>query len=92
MTEVSPAEEEVTQIQTTKIINPGSKIAIDKLDEENFLSWKFQVLVTLKGRLQNFIEGDDPIPSKNVTDQNASSSGGNTTYENWVRQDNLITA
>lgn len=46
--ETNPIEEEVVQLVKI-IVNPSRKIAIDKLDEENFLSWKFQVLVTLGG-------------------------------------------
>lgn len=71
---MNTTEEEVVQL--VKIVKPRSKIAIDKLGEENLFSWKFQVLVTLREYgLQDFIEGDDLTPSKNDTaDENSASS------------------
>lgn len=79
------------ETQTVKIINPGSKTTIDKLEEDNFLSWKFQVLITLRGHgLHKFIEEDREIPPKILSTEEAHSSV-NPAYEIWVRQDNLIT-
>lgn len=85
--------EEISSINL-KIINPGSKTTIDKLEEENFLSWKFQVLITLRGYgLQKFIEEDEEVPSKNLANTDPTTNDVlNPAYENWVRQDSLITA
>lgn len=45
-----------------KIINPGSKNAPVKLDEENFLVWKFQMMVILRGHgLERFLDEQNKL-------------------------------
>lgn len=89
--EVNVTEEVSSSIM--KIVNPGSKTTIDKLEDENFLSWKFQVLITLRGYdLHKYIEDDEDVPLKKIASMNSATEITNPAYENWVRQDSLITA
>lgn len=80
--------------QHSKIINPGNKINTVKLDEENFLLWKLQVVTVLRGHgLTKHIDEDADIPDKFLPSNETSSSAKlpNPAYELWVRQDSLIT-
>lgn len=92
----SVSEHSSSEIVTNlKFINPGSKTSTPKLDEENFLMWKFQVLITLRGHgLYKFIDSDYDVPSKflNSADESSSTRTSNPEYDYWIRQDNLITA
>lgn len=81
----------------------GNKISIVKLIDENFLLWKFQVIMAVKGYfLENFLESEFEPPLKfiniphetNATSTATSSLVGtqipNPEYKIWKRQDRLI--
>lgn len=61
--------------QNLKVINPGNKIDTIKLDGENFLLCKLQVLTVLWGHgLKQYIEEDLEIPPKFIKSDESSFS------------------
>uniref|UniRef100_A0A803Q0C6 Retrovirus-related Pol polyprotein from transposon TNT 1-94 n=1 Tax=Cannabis sativa TaxID=3483 RepID=A0A803Q0C6_CANSA len=61
-----------------------------KLDENNFLPWKHQVLASIKGsRLQKFLD-DTRAPEKFLTEADQRSNIVNSEFEDWEQQDNLL--
>lgn len=64
-----------------------------KLDEDNFLFWKHQVLAALRGcGLESFLDENSTIPPETTTLNNSSSELVDPVPEHqyWKRQDNLI--
>jgi hypothetical protein len=66
-----------------------------KLNHDNFLLWKAQLIPYFKGRdLFGYLDGSNPKPTKliSVTHPESSvvSERLNPTYSHWIRQDNLI--
>jgi gag-polypeptide of LTR copia-type len=58
-----------------------------KLNNENYLSWKYLVLPHVRGHdLLGFLDGSQPAPSE------LTSTGVNPTYKLWSRQDQLLLA
>lgn len=53
-----------------------------KLDDDNFLFWKHQVLVALKGHgLQSFLEEKVVFPPKTIPSQNSSLEMANPPFQ-----------
>lgn len=89
--ESSSTEKNSTDSQNFKIVNPGNKITIVKLDEDYFLLLKLQVTTALRGHgLMNHVNEETEAPSKFIT--NGDLKVPNPEYDQWVRQDSLITA
>jgi gag-polypeptide of LTR copia-type len=58
-----------------------------KLNNENYLSWKYLVLPHVRGHdLLGFLDGSQPAPSE------STSTGVNPAYKIWSRQDQLLLA
>ena len=74
------------------LIKPKSHVITTSLDEDNYILWKYQIEIALKGYgLQNYIKGTLSIPPIMITDQ-----GGNTIpnpdYTNFQKQDSLLSS
>lgn len=81
--------------QNLSVINPGNKISTVKLNDDNFLLWRLQVLTALQGHgLEKFIDPDAEIPAEVIRSAEESSSTliMNPEFTNWKRQDKLITS
>ncbi|KAJ1381298.1 Gag-polypeptide of LTR copia-type [Sesbania bispinosa] len=65
----------------------------EKLDETNFLIWKFQVVSTIKGyKLQKYISGNGGMPRKFLSDEDEEMQNVNPEFVNWEQQDQLLTS
>ncbi|KAJ1406673.1 Gag-polypeptide of LTR copia-type [Sesbania bispinosa] len=65
----------------------------EKLDETNFLIWKFQVVSTIKGyKLQSFINGNGGMPKKYLSEEAEEQQTMNPEFANWEQQDQLLTS
>lgn len=77
---------------TIQLIQPVSKLVKVKLEDENFLIWKQQVLIAIRGYgLEDFITGHSVVPPQFIHDE----SGAQTLYPAFVahqRQDQLLTS
>ncbi|KAJ1414836.1 Gag-polypeptide of LTR copia-type [Sesbania bispinosa] len=65
----------------------------EKLDETNFLIWKFQVVSTIKGyKLQSFINGNGGMPRKYLSEEDEEQQNLNPEFVNWEQQDQPLTS
>ncbi|KAJ1399936.1 hypothetical protein SESBI_29914 [Sesbania bispinosa] len=56
----------------------------EKLDENNFLIWKFEALSTIKGfKLQRFITKDGGMPKKFLNIENEELEKINPEFVDW---------
>ncbi|KAG5247753.1 Retrovirus-related polyprotein from transposon [Salix suchowensis] len=70
-------------------------VATVKLNHDNFLLWKAQLVSYFKGQdLFGYIDGSIPKPPKIISvpdpETTATSERLNTMYSHWIHQDNLI--
>ncbi|CAA0828667.1 Unknown protein, partial [Striga hermonthica] len=73
------------------IISLQNQLVSTKLNENNFLVWEQQILVTIRGYdLLGFLTGDTPTPDKLTRDPTNGELTVNKAYLHWVRQDQLI--
>ncbi|KAF7834790.1 Retrovirus-related Pol polyprotein from transposon TNT 1-94 [Senna tora] len=63
----------------------------NKLDENNYLTWRMQVVATVKGyNLYQFLVGGKHVPLKFLTDEDAESDSVNPEFLKWECQDQII--
>lgn len=63
----------------------------EKLEEDNFLSWRHQALATIKGFcLQKYILGARSIPPRFLSSDDEESGTLNEEYIDWEVQDSLL--
>lgn len=64
-----------------------------KLSDVNYLSWKQQILATVRGYgLEGFLTGDSVVPPKMIQVEGSSQSTLNPKFVTWHRQDQLLSA
>ncbi|KAH7519002.1 hypothetical protein FEM48_Zijuj09G0231300 [Ziziphus jujuba var. spinosa] len=74
------------------LVSPFSS-NIMKLDEDNFILWKSQIIPTLRGHdLEKFILSRGPMLKKNTDLEVDKSVGGNNELDYWIKQDQLLLA
>lgn len=73
-----------------QLVNPANQINAVKLNDDNFLLWKLQILSGIKGLgLEYLLHEDSPIPSRMV-DAEDSTPTLNPMFVTWGRQDQLL--
>ncbi|KAJ9705770.1 hypothetical protein PVL29_003733 [Vitis rotundifolia] len=72
------------------VISPLNQLITIRLEEDNFLLWRFQVENTIKGYgLEGFIYGTNQVPSKFLTGPN-NETVPNTAYITYQREDHFL--
>ncbi|KAH7666842.1 Retrotransposon Copia-like N-terminal protein [Dioscorea alata] len=63
-----------------------------KLDDDNFLRWKQQVLAVIKGhKLQSYIQGSKLVPQKfNSKEEEDLGAHNDDVYLNWEQREQLL--
>lgn len=93
--DVQPGGTSVFHSSTTsslQLIQPTSKIVTVKLEDGNFLTWKHQVLIAIRGYgLEDFIPGASDIPSQLLTNESDIRTN-NPNFIAYQRQDRLLTS
>lgn len=83
----------------TQVFNSGNKVYVVKLNDDNYLLWKIQVLRALEGyELEDFLDKDvEPLVKTIAKTIEATETIPTTTiqvpnpeYKRWKRQDRLI--
>lgn len=82
------------EIGRTLSTNPSNHVSIMKLTDENYLAWKFQVLITIQGHgLEDHIKDKPKIPEEFLN----NTEGGkdlekikNLEFTKWIQQDKLL--
>ncbi|KAA0068024.1 Retrovirus-related Pol polyprotein from transposon TNT 1-94 [Cucumis melo var. makuwa] len=63
-----------------QIFGSGNKISLVKLNDDNFLLWKFQILTALEAYdMENFLESESEPPTKYLTSTGSSSTSATRT-------------
>ena len=71
-------------------VNPSTQILTIKLTDENYLMWKQQVLIAVRGYgLEGFLNRTIPCPPQTLSVHGAGFIP-NLEYEIWSRQDQLL--
>lgn len=92
---------EESSSSVTQIFNSGNKIFVVKLNDDNYLLSKFQVLTTLEGyELEDFLDEDAEPPAKTIaktieateTVPATTVQVPNLEYKRWKCQDRLISS
>ncbi|GMJ01983.1 hypothetical protein HRI_003867500 [Hibiscus trionum] len=61
-----------------------------KLDDDNFLLWRQQVKLMIRGLgLEHYLDEDTPVPAKMTTDSSGERSV-NPAYLRFIKQDNSL--
>ena len=62
-----------------------------RLDNNNFLCWRKQVLASIRGyKLQDFVFGSKPPPKKFLRPEDEENTIVNPEYADWEQQDQLL--
>ncbi|KAJ8640642.1 hypothetical protein MRB53_017336 [Persea americana] len=80
------------QNDSTFVTSYISNLVPVKLDHENYLLWRHQFSVLLRGHdLYGFVDGTHPSPKKHLTNSTGVvSTKINPAYVNWHRQDQSL--
>jgi hypothetical protein len=74
------------------LIKPKSQVVTTSLDEDNYVLWKYQVEIALKGYdLHDYVAGTKIIPPIMITDKEGKTVS-NPDYKNYQKQDNLLSS
>uniref|UniRef100_A0A803QJK9 Integrase catalytic domain-containing protein n=1 Tax=Cannabis sativa TaxID=3483 RepID=A0A803QJK9_CANSA len=73
----------------TNLVSFSHSLSV-RLDEFNYLPWKYQVLAAIKGsRLQRFLEPNQAL-LQFITVEDQTANTVNPEYEDWEQQDNIL--
>lgn len=78
-------------ITQTQIIQPQNQLITIKLNDDNYLVWKQQIITTVRGYgLEGFLDGSSIPPDKFIPAGEPGLLRVNPEYTAWQRQDQLL--
>ena len=79
------------QTQNTFVPHSFSHPIPEKLEPTNFLNWRRQVMVAVKGyRLQKYLLGPRYVPLRFLSEEDEENGEINEDFLNWEQQDSLL--